>query len=111
MVKQATDKIISIVLFLVLVAIGILGIVLPILPGIPFLIVAAIIASRHIPALERYLQQHPYTAKSLRQSRRFSGLTLWAKIRFCCWAFLQMAVDCIEWSIAFIRRVFRLTKR
>ncbi len=45
---------------LVLVPIGIAGVILPILPGVPLLILAAACFARSSPRLEKWLVNHPW---------------------------------------------------
>jgi len=111
MVERTANKIISFVLIGVFVFLGLLGLALPILPGILFLLIAAIMASRHIPALATTLEQNPYTAKSLRLSQRFSHLDVWGKVKFCGWGFLKITIDSVEWSVSVIARLCRKLKR
>ena len=51
-------------------ALAIIGIVLPLLPTVPFLILAAWCAGRGWPALEEWLLGHPRYGHSLREWRR-----------------------------------------
>ena len=49
--KESVGKLFSFALNLLFVALGIVGIVLLILPGLVFQFIAALIAARHFPAL------------------------------------------------------------
>ncbi len=44
----------------VLVPIGVAGVILPVLPGVPLLILAAACFARSSPRLERWLVNHPF---------------------------------------------------
>ncbi len=100
MVERTANKLISFVFILVFTALGLVGLVLPIIPGILFLLIAAIMASRHIPALENYLESNRHTAWPLRMSKRFSHLGFWGKVQFCCWGLLKVTMDSVEWAIS-----------
>lgn len=56
-------------LALVCVALGLLGTVIPGLPGVPFLLVAAWAGSRGWPALDRWLLNHPRFGADVRRWR------------------------------------------
>ena len=56
-------------LALLCVALAMLGVLLPGLPTVPFLLVAAWAGGRGWPALERWLLQHPRYGPGLRQWR------------------------------------------
>lgn len=54
------------VLALVLVALGLLGVLLPVLPTVPFLLAAAWASARGWPALARWLVEHPRYGEYIR---------------------------------------------
>jgi uncharacterized membrane protein YbaN (DUF454 family) len=56
-------------LAILFVALGVLGIVLPVVPTVPFLLAAAWAAGRGWPALEQWLLGHPRYGESIRQWR------------------------------------------
>ncbi|MFT5320321.1 MAG: uncharacterized membrane protein YbaN (DUF454 family) [Pseudohongiellaceae bacterium] len=98
-VKQTAGKILGFVLILVFIALGILGILLPILPGLVFLLIAALIATRHFPALAFLLEQNRYARKCLRISNSFVDLGYWDKARLCFWGMVKISVDGVSWSV------------
>ncbi len=108
MVERTANKLISFTLIGIFIVLGILGLALPILPGILFLLIAAIMASRHSPALANYLEQNPYTAKSVHMSHRFSHLDFLGKVRICAWGVLKITMDSVEWGIRVIRKILRI---
>lgn len=57
------------VLALMLVALGLLGVFLPVLPTVPFLLAAAWAGGHGWPALEQWLVGHPRYGKYIRQWR------------------------------------------
>jgi uncharacterized membrane protein YbaN (DUF454 family) len=57
-------------LAILFVALGVLGIVLPGLPTVPFLLAAAWAGGRGWPALEQWLLSHPRYGETIRQWRR-----------------------------------------
>lgn len=67
-------------LAIVSVALGTLGIALPGLPTVPFLILAAWSASRGWPALEQYLLDHPHHGDTIRRWREQGAVPRKAKI-------------------------------
>ena len=58
------------VLALVFVGLGLVGVFLPVLPTVPFLLAAAWAAGHGWPALERWLVEHPRYGQSIRQWRQ-----------------------------------------
>jgi len=66
-------------LALVCVGLGLLGAVLPVLPTVPFLLVAVWAAGRGWPALELWLLDHPRFGPSLRRWREHGAVPRRAK--------------------------------
>lgn len=66
---------------------GIVGIALPVMPTVPFLLLAAAAFARSSPALERRILDHPTYGPSVRAWRETGAISRAAKI----WAVLAMA--------------------
>jgi len=103
-VKHTVGKIISFALVIFFVALGVLGILLPILPGLLFLFIAALIASRHIPALAFCMEQNRYTYKAMRMSNGFMDLHWWDKIKLGVLGTVKLTIDGIEWGVSLLGR-------
>lgn len=67
------------VLALLLLALGLLGVFLPLLPTVPFLLAAAWASGRGWPALEHWLLDHPRYGESLRRWRQEGAVSRRAK--------------------------------
>ena len=48
-------KLLTLMFVLICLAVGVVGLILPIIPGLLFLAIAAMIAARHSPSLDRWL--------------------------------------------------------
>ena len=83
-------------LALVCVALAILGAILPVLPTVPFLIVAAWAGGKGWPRLERWLLEHPRHGPAIRRWRDHGAVPRRAK-RF---ATLMMLASGIALSIS-----------
>ena len=103
-VKHTVGKVISFALVIFFVALGVLGILLPILPGLLFLFIAALIASRHIPALAFCMEQNRYTYKAMRMSNGFMDLHWWDKIKLGALGTVKLTIDGIEWAVSLLGR-------
>jgi uncharacterized protein len=67
----------------VLVALGVIGMVMPLMPGAVFLIAAVWCFARSSPRLEAWLLNHPQFGKTLRDWRSDGAISRPAKIMAC----------------------------
>ncbi|MEZ5821659.1 MAG: YbaN family protein [Xanthobacteraceae bacterium] len=67
----------------VMVALGVIGLVMPLMPGTVFLIIAAACFARSSPRLEAWLLDHPRFGKSLRDWRTAGAIPRSAKAMAC----------------------------
>jgi uncharacterized membrane protein YbaN (DUF454 family) len=88
-----SQKITALVLVLACVVIGLFGLVLPIIPGLLFLAIAAFIAAKHFPSVDARLRAHRAIDKHLNNADRFRNLSLPAKVQIAGWLCLKMMVD------------------
>jgi uncharacterized membrane protein YbaN (DUF454 family) len=96
MVRRALKLLFWRALALAAVGLGLLGVVLPGLPTVPFLLLAAWAASRGWPALETWLLQHPRHGPAVRQWRERGAVPRRAK-----WlsSAMMVASAAIMWAI------------
>jgi uncharacterized membrane protein YbaN (DUF454 family) len=95
------------VAILVCLVVGAIGLVLPIVPGILFLGLAALIAARWSPALERALRRNPTLGGYLDKTAGFERLSWPRQIELGAWLALKAIVDSIAWAIAVCARLLR----
>jgi uncharacterized membrane protein YbaN (DUF454 family) len=67
----------------VMVALGVIGLVMPLMPGAVFLIVAAWCFARSSPRFEAWLLNHPTFGKPLRDWRASGAISRSAKVTAC----------------------------
>jgi uncharacterized membrane protein YbaN (DUF454 family) len=96
--QQANDshwftKLLALVILLLFVAIGMVGLLLPIIPGLLFLAIAAIIAARLFPPLGARMRQHRVFAAYMERTDNFWRLTLQGKVKFAFWLTLKLLWD------------------
>lgn len=79
MLSQTLKQLLWRALALVSVALGLLGMVLPVLPTVPFLLLAAWAGGKGWPALEHWLLNHPRHGPSIRRWREHGAVPRRAK--------------------------------
>ena len=77
---------------LLALALGLIGVVLPLLPTTPFLIVALWAASRCSPRLAHWLENHPKLGAVLRNWRDHRAIPVIGKVLACFMMSLSYAV-------------------
>ena len=77
---EAVVRTIHLVLGLISVAAGIIGIFLPILPTVPFMLLAAFFFARSNPAWERRILEHPHFGPPIRAWRERGAIGRGAKV-------------------------------
>jgi uncharacterized membrane protein YbaN (DUF454 family) len=75
-----------------MVGLGLVGIVVPLLPTTPFLLVAAWLFARSSPDLERWLLDHSVFGQPLRDWREAGVISRGAKI--CAMSFMALGFTC-----------------
>lgn len=98
-------KLLAFILILICLAVGIVGLILPIIPGLLFLAIAAMIAARHSPATDRWLRKNQVLSNYLDSGRGFFKLNWWGKIQFLLWLCLKIFIDTIVLIFALIAKL------
>ena len=99
--KQATavgslsGKVVASVLVLACVAIGIVGLVLPVIPGLLFLAIAAFVVARHVPAVDARLRRHRGIDEHMNRAEGFVRLSLPAKFQVAGWMCVKVLLDTV----------------
>lgn len=93
--SQSAGKTIFRILAYVSVVIGAVGVVLPLLPTTPFVLLAAFFASKGSPEFAHWLENHPKFGPAIEQWRAGRVVPVRAKVLACS----MMAVS---WAILFV---------
>ncbi len=84
-----------VILGLICVGLGTLGIVLPVLPTTPFILLAAYFFVRSSPRLHAWLMRHPRYGPMIRKFQKGQGLTLRVKLTSLAMAYATVTVSII----------------
>jgi uncharacterized membrane protein YbaN (DUF454 family) len=96
-------KLVAAVAVAVLLIFGIIGLILPILPGILFIGIAALILCRYFPSLGRRLKENPTLRSYLDRSDSFAGLSVRQKLQVGSLLCAKALVD----GMAFVSQIVR----
>jgi len=90
------------IFIVICLAVGVVGLILPIIPGLLFLAIAAMIAARHSPSLDRWLRKSRTIESYLNSGEGFLNLRWYRKIQFVLWLCLKIFIDTIVLIFALI---------
>ncbi len=100
-VNSLLVKLIAGIFVLICLAIGVIDSILPIIPGLLFLAIAAMITARHSPSLDRWLRKNRVIRSYLDSGEGFLNLSWLRRIQFILWL-------CLKIFIATIMLIFSL---
>ncbi|HEU4618553.1 MAG TPA: DUF454 family protein [Gammaproteobacteria bacterium] len=100
-------KIIACAAVVACVAIGIAGLILPIIPGVVFLAVAVLICARLSPWLDARLRRHRGMRRHLDRSDAFLSLSLPAQVQVAALYCVKLLLD----SLAFLSSLVAKLRR
>lgn len=83
------------VLAIGLLALGLVGLVIPIIPGVLLLIAAAFVASAASPVVRDRLQRNPLLRRAHRRWHASAGLGLFDRLKLAFWLGADAAVDVV----------------
>lgn len=97
-------KLLALVLVLLCVAIGVAGLILPVIPGLVFLAFAVLIAARVCPPLGRRLRRNATFAPYMDRADHFARLSLQGKLKFALWFAVKIVWDSCVLALHYIGR-------
>ena len=80
-VGKVSMKFVIAAVVLTCIMLGVIGLILPIVPGLLFLVVAAVLVTRYFPAIDGWLRRNGTMARHLNDADRLGRLDLWDQIR------------------------------
>jgi uncharacterized membrane protein YbaN (DUF454 family) len=100
-----SGKIVACGLVLALVVVGVIGLVVPIIPGLLFLAIAAFVAAKHLPAVDAQLRRSRTLREHLDKAHRASTLALPAKLQLAAWFCVKTFVDGVALVASFVAKL------
>lgn len=109
--SSPTVKLLACVALVLCLVAGAIGLILPIVPGIVFLAIAALIAVRHFPALGARLRRHRGLGGHLERADRFLDLPLPRKLQVAGLLCVKLVLDALDAAGALVSRAFARASR
>ncbi|HWK53821.1 MAG TPA: DUF454 family protein [Hyphomicrobiales bacterium] len=91
------NKPLALVFLVCCLVLGVVGLILPLLPGLVFLALAAVVAARFHPPLERFFLRHPRAAGPYTTARCFLDSAPRVQARLLGWGMLKGLLVSAEW--------------
>ena len=104
-------KLIACAVIVACLALGAIGLILPLIPGLLFLAIAAVVAAKLSPAFERTLRQNPTIAAYLDRTDGFADLPLGKKIQVGALLCVKVLIDGIALLVAVVMRLVKAAER
>jgi uncharacterized membrane protein YbaN (DUF454 family) len=104
-------KMIAAMLVAACLIVGIAGLLLPLIPGVLFLTIGAVIAARHWPALDRMLRRNSTINRYLDEANALATLPLVEKARLACLLFVRALIDGATLLVAAVTKLVRTAAR
>ena len=86
--------------------IGIVGLILPIIPGLLFLAIAAILLAPHVPALNNWMRRSPLMSRYMDDAENLRSLEAGDRVRLGALLSLRMFIDGLKYIGAAISGLF-----
>ena len=100
----------GVLVFLVVAAcltLGVIGLILPLVPGLLFLAIAAVMLAPYVPALSDWMRRSPVTRRYMEDADRLHTLELGDRLRLGFLMSLRMLIDAARFAAAFLRSKLR----
>ena len=98
-IGSLTAKLLAFLLIVLCFAVGAVGLVLPIIPGLLFLAIALMLVASFFPAVDRRLRRNRTISSYLDSAEGFRGLGWPARIRYGFWLTLRLFVDTVAFCV------------
>jgi uncharacterized membrane protein YbaN (DUF454 family) len=106
-----STKLIACAVVIACLALGAVGLILPLIPGLLFLAVAAVVAAKLSPTFERMLRQSPTLSGYLDRTDGFAALSWQKKIQVACLLCVKVLIDGVALLVAGVMRLIRAAER
>lgn len=104
-----TAKLFACLFIMICLALGVVGVILPIIPGLLFFALAAMIAANLVPGIDRSLRRSKVMSRYLDSSQGFFHLNIWEKAQYLGWLCIKIFIDSIVFIVAIAAKCINFT--
>ena len=104
-------KLIACAIIVACLALGAIGLILPLIPGLLFLGVAALVAAKLSPPFDRMLRQNPTLSGYLDRTDGFLDLPFGKKIQVACLLCVKALMDGLALLVSVVMRLVKAAER
>jgi uncharacterized membrane protein YbaN (DUF454 family) len=108
---HVTAKLVACAVIVACLVLGGIGLLIPIFPGLLFLLIAAAVAAKLSPAFERTLRRNATLAGYLDRTDGFMELPLGKKIHLAVLLGVKMAIDGVTLLVTTVMRIVKAAER
>ena len=105
LIGSLTTKLIACLFILICLALGAVGLILPIIPGLLFLAIALMIIAKLSPSIDRQLRKNRTISSYLDSADGFVSLSLLKKVQYGCLLCLQLFIDAIAFCVLVVTKL------
>jgi len=105
LIGSLTTKLIACLFILICLALGAVGLILPIIPGLLFLAIALMIIAKLSPSIDRQLRKNRTISSYLDSADGFLSLSLLKKVQYGCLLCLQLFIDAIAFCVLVVTKL------
>lgn len=100
---QISGQVLVVLVIVACLALGLIGLILPIIPGLLFLAIGAILLAPHIPALGDWMRRSPVMSRYMDDAEKLHTLEFPDQLKLGFFLSLRMLIDSLKFVFAFLR--------
>lgn len=104
-VGSLTTKVAACLLIVLCFALGLVGLILPVIPGLLFVAIALMIVAAYFPSIDRQLRKSRTLSSYLDSADGFRALSLAKKFQFACLLCLRLFVDAVAFLVFVVSKL------
>jgi uncharacterized membrane protein YbaN (DUF454 family) len=108
---NVSTKLIAAGVIVVCLLLGLAGLILPLIPGLLFLAIAAIVAAKLSPRFAATLRQNDTLRGYMDRTEGFAALPLDGKVKLAGLLMLKMLIDGVAFLVAGVMKVLKAAER